>query len=527
MATPPAAATPGELRERIRARALRRTVRLGGIFLVLTAGCFCILFYALRVRSGRVWEEAAASALARGDDVLAATLLQRARAGASGAVHPARLAALEAQLFALQERRQARAAQFRESLAKLEKMLDDGSWAATPAALEFAEAARLAPEEADLNAVRRLRLRYETLREVAATRRARQFLSELQALRNSCRTMAAERRSGKPATEAAWREAEARLADCKLRLREFPEFGEFFHAVAALAEEERAARREAAERRTRRDRTFAALVQSAAPADVRLHCEIFRREFADDPAAPAVRQLEQDLAWCGRPFDDAERRMEALREAEIRALERTRQILRALAAEAPGDTGAFARELSGEADRLTAADAAWFLERLLGDGGELPDSLRQALRQKLPEAASLLAGEGGTERNAAKIPAQFLLRKDFLKVCGETRPRFAGIWCMLPGHERKFYPAPDLRNHAEAWLPGDRGRFVRLGEIHRGVLFPAASAALPAAPGLRAVFTPEGPLGTAAGRAEWRRRAAAAGLSALPWPDFWPGDCRR
>jgi len=55
MAPPPAAATPGELRERIRARALRRTVRLGGIFLVLLClyGSFTFIFSAVNLTAGQ------------------------------------------------------------------------------------------------------------------------------------------------------------------------------------------------------------------------------------------------------------------------------------------------------------------------------------------------------------------------------------------------------------------------------------------------------------------------------------------
>ena len=98
---------------------------------------------------------------------------------------------------------------------------------------------------------------------------------------------------------------------------------------------------------------------------------------------------------------------------------------------------------------------------------------------------------------------------------------FAGVLHREESGRYRLSAGGALRDHTEAWAPGEGGRLVFAGEIHGGEFFPHGAPPVP-----RAVFAPTGSLSSATERARRRQRAAEAGVAELPWPEFWPSDRR-
>lgn len=264
--------------------------------LVLAVLIFCVLYGILAVRRESSWVREIRAAVAAADAPRAALLLRRCREESPRLAATPALAALEAQTLALQEQSARRAAQFSARVAALSAMLDDGGWRDRAMALEFAEAAKIAPGEPALEELQQLKLRYEALCRKQAAEAALAGARQVGELRQLHRQLEAARRAGDwPAYDRLAARSSDLLAALKPDAAAMPELAGAVREVetALLRETEAAAvvRREASRRRSE----FLKVPAGPDAGAIVRNARKFLERYPDTPESMLLQQLLDEL----------------------------------------------------------------------------------------------------------------------------------------------------------------------------------------------------------------------------------------
>ncbi len=354
---------------RRRAAGVRAAWIWGGVLTVL-AIVYGICYLILDARREGDWEREINAALNNRDAVRAAALLRAGRRDRPALVQSPHFAVWESRLLEIQESNARRLAAFEKRLQELRDALERERWQDKAFPLELAEAAKLAPDEAALDQLSELRLRYEALAKARTLAAAQAGAAALEDVRSGLRELAELRgRNDWPLYDKRSALLRDRLEAVRLQYPDLPELSDAVRSLQHRWREEQDAGRAAQAAFEQENADFETVLAGGFHEEIARRARRFLAEHPRSTHVPELQGLLRELDVLNTPWrGEIESELERLRQCAADAMAIFRTGLLKLDAEyltptlyelaVRGPNQAIRRYWTAERAAFTAPDAA-------------------------------------------------------------------------------------------------------------------------------------------------------------------------